>query len=128
MKILIVDDQPINRVILRHYLSEKNIETLEACDGVEASALLEKNNDVDIILLDLNMPILDGYGFLLKASLDSSTINNCKIIIISGTLEGEFYENANKFSIDTTLVKCYLNKPVDLDFLFTTIEYLLANG
>lgn len=62
--VLIVDDDEINRDILRSCL-EENYDILEAADGQEALQVLSDHTDeVDGILLDLIMPGMDGYGFL----------------------------------------------------------------
>ncbi|MEG0770722.1 MAG: EAL domain-containing protein [Clostridia bacterium] len=61
---LIVDDSSINRIILKNILNE-NFQFLEAENGKEASIVLEENkNIIDLILLDITMPIMDGKEFL----------------------------------------------------------------
>lgn len=62
--ILIVEDNEINRAILRAFLSEK-YKVLEAENGQEALAVLKKHkNEVALVLLDITMPVMDGYTFL----------------------------------------------------------------
>ena len=62
--ILIVDDSKLNRQNLIDVL-EPSYEIIEACDGREGLEVLKKNvNRIDLIILDLIMPVLDGYGFL----------------------------------------------------------------
>ncbi|MDL2249607.1 EAL domain-containing protein (putative c-di-GMP-specific phosphodiesterase class I)/CheY-like chemotaxis protein [Lachnospiraceae bacterium PFB1-21] len=66
-KILIVEDSPINRQILKKILDD-SYEILEAGNGQEALDVLAENwEDVAVILLDLMMPVMDGYTFLAKA-------------------------------------------------------------
>ena len=60
-RILIVDDEPINRQILIDHLSIKNYETTEAEDGLEALRLLENEGPFDLVLLDIMMPKMSGY-------------------------------------------------------------------
>ncbi len=62
LKILYVDDDLINRKLLENMLKKNpNIyETLEAKDGQEALEILNKNRDIDFVLLDIIMPRLNG--------------------------------------------------------------------
>ena len=60
---LIVDDSRLNRMLLRRALAELEIESVEAEDGMRALELLERE-PVDLIMLDLLMPGLDGYATL----------------------------------------------------------------
>lgn len=63
-KILIVEDQEINRIILCNIL-EDDYDLLQACNGLEALNLLRScKEDISLILLDLTMPVMDGYEFL----------------------------------------------------------------
>jgi signal transduction histidine kinase len=60
MKILIVDDIPANLKLLRAVLEGENIEMVEAADGAQALAVLERES-VDAIISDILMPRMDGY-------------------------------------------------------------------
>lgn len=60
MKILVVDDEKLIRDVIREYLINENYEVVEAKDGVEAVKLAEENN-IDLIILDIMMPNMDGY-------------------------------------------------------------------
>ncbi len=62
-EILIVDDEEINRAVLRDYLAVLNYRTREAIDGVEALAAIEAGQP-DLVLLDLMMPRMDGFEVL----------------------------------------------------------------
>lgn len=62
-KILVVDDSKLNRAIVKNTLSPYNITVDEASDGVEGLAALQIKQ-FDLILLDIIMPNLDGFGFL----------------------------------------------------------------
>ena len=62
MKVLIVDDNETNRKLLRVNLEGEGIQTLEAEDGVDAMAMLEKSKP-DAIISDILMPRMDGYRF-----------------------------------------------------------------
>lgn len=62
-KILIADDNQVNRMMLKKMLADE-YEVLEAANGKEALLTLRCNPDTSAILLDLIMPIMDGYAFL----------------------------------------------------------------
>ena len=59
-RILIVEDQEDNRAILRDVLSTAGYELIEAVDGGEGVALAQKERP-DLILMDIQLPVLDGY-------------------------------------------------------------------
>ena len=82
--ILIVDDEPINRMILRRYMEEQYT-VLEAVNGEEALTILsDQKQPVSVILLDLIMPVMDGYQFLEKIKADPSLIS-IPVIVVSGS-------------------------------------------
>ena len=59
-RILIVDDEPVNRLLLRNYLSLESYRTIEAASGPEAVSLLAAQ-EFDLVLLDVMMPKMSGY-------------------------------------------------------------------
>jgi len=59
--ILIAEDNLVNRELLREMLEARHYQVAEACDGTEALAKMEEVNP-DLILLDINMPVLDGFA------------------------------------------------------------------
>lgn len=65
-KILIVDDEPNIRRVLRAMLSRQGYDVLAAADGMEATALLEQQ-DIDLVITDLRMEGMDGMGLLRHA-------------------------------------------------------------
>ncbi len=60
-KILIVEDDLSSRLYLNKILERAGAELLNAIDGVEAVSITEKNPDIDIILMDIQLPVMDGY-------------------------------------------------------------------
>ncbi|HEX2924869.1 MAG TPA: response regulator [Ruminiclostridium sp.] len=61
--ILVIDDNILDNAILRNYLYKERFNILSALNGREALDMVESRN-VDVIILDLVMPVLDGFGFL----------------------------------------------------------------
>jgi two-component system chemotaxis response regulator CheY len=64
MKALIIDDSGAMRSILRQYMRELNYEVVEARDGREAMTRCEQTPDLDIALVDWNMPVMNGLQFV----------------------------------------------------------------
>ncbi len=66
--VLIVDDSPTVRVMLRDWLTEAGYETAEAADGLEALDMLRKGAAPRIVLMDYEMPNLNGFEALNRAA------------------------------------------------------------
>ncbi len=63
-KILVVDDEVLLRNLIKDYLLKDNHEVIEAFDGKEGLSEYYKNDDIDLVLLDVMMPIYDGWTVL----------------------------------------------------------------
>lgn len=87
--VLIVEDNQVNRVVLHKMLSEE-YRVLEAADGREALAALRCTPDVSAILLDLIMPVMDGYEFL-ENRLADKEMNRIPVLVLS-QVEGRMGE------------------------------------
>lgn len=59
--ILVVEDNPTNRMVINHFLEQLGAEVYIAEHGEEAVRLLQEGQSVDLVLMDLNMPVMDGY-------------------------------------------------------------------
>lgn len=109
--VLIVDDCAINRMVLNKVFNSFGVECIEAANGKEAMEELDSRNDIGLILLDLNMPIVDGYDFL---KWYDSTQYKIPIYIISGSSEETFQTTIKDQSINTSFVIGFMHKPVDM--------------
>ncbi|MDD2364887.1 MAG: response regulator [Desulfuromonadaceae bacterium] len=82
VRILAVDDAPMNLEMLDIMLAELDIQLLKACNGREALSLLTENPDIDAVLLDLEMPVMNGFETL--AALKRSEIyREIPVIVIT---------------------------------------------
>ena len=61
MKILVVDDESRMRKLVGDFLTRSGYEVLEAGNGEEALAVFHENDDTALIIMDVMMPIMDGY-------------------------------------------------------------------
>ena len=64
-KILVAEDNAVNRELLRELLEMRGYTVMEACDGEEALRMIEQTQP-DLVLLDIGMPVLDGFGVMRK--------------------------------------------------------------
>lgn len=80
IKILLVDDSASDRLIIKSMLSDYSV--LTACDGMEAMRMLEEHDGIQILILDLNMPNMDGFQ-VLESIKDDQRFQKLRIIILS---------------------------------------------
>lgn len=106
-KILIVEDEYHIRNIIHEYFAMKNIEVVEACNGYEALELM--NDNVDLILLDIMMPGIDGYEVCKQLRMKSSK----PIIFISALQEEQNQLMAYDLGADD-----YITKPFKPSLLY----------
>ena len=81
-QILIVDDEEINRIILKGVF-EEDYEILEAEDGRDAIQQIESNSGIVLVLLDLVMPVLNGFE-VLEYMQEHDLIEKLPVILITG--------------------------------------------
>lgn len=79
--VLVVDDDNLVRESLTAILAEFCDEVLEASDGVEGLDVLQDHPDVELIVTDINMPRLDGIGFVRQARARRPDL---KVLFVSG--------------------------------------------
>ena len=107
LKILIVDDEEMIRNVLKEYAEFEGHTVTEACDGMEAIKIC-KEQDFDIILMDIMMPKLDGFS----AVKEIKKIKDIPVIMLSA--RGEEYDKLFGFEIgiDDYVVKPFSPKEV----------------
>jgi two-component system, chemotaxis family, chemotaxis protein CheY len=94
IRALIVDDSSVMRKIVERSLRQAGLssaEVLEAGNGAEALAAVE-NNKVDLILCDINMPVMDGLEFVKRLSAVDSTKSIPVVMITTEGSEGHVVE------------------------------------
>ncbi len=111
MNILLVDDDVFFQNMLSFDLLKSGHTLTLADDGRKAMDLLAQNNNVDVIICDVNMPVLSGPSFILSLK----QIYHKKLpamVIVSGSKDGEAFMNKIEIPYDY-----YLEKPVDINEL-----------
>jgi CheY-like chemotaxis protein len=128
MKVLVIDDDAINRMILSHLFEDRKADVLVAKDGLEASKILKIETDIDVVLLDLNMPVMDGYVLMKHLESDFFNTYHFKLLVVSATLESHFYEKAKQMGLTLNRLNFFIGKPINLDYLYSIVIKLLSNG
>jgi CheY-like chemotaxis protein len=119
MTILIAEDNAVNRELLRELLEMRGHAVFEARDGEEALRLLEDSKP-DILLLDLGMPVLDGYGTVRKIRENPSFDTLPVLAVTAYAMQGD------KERILSSGFDGYLSKPINPTLLFQELERLLS--
>ena len=121
-RVLVIDDEPQIRSMLRMMLERAGHEVEEAPDGIEGIRIY-RNNPADLIISDLIMPNKDGIGMIIELKKEFPDV---KIIAMSGgglnKPEG-YLEGAKKLGAQRTLTK-----PIDRDELLRTVSDTLKEN
>jgi putative two-component system response regulator len=117
LKVLIVDDDFINRKLLQALLKKyPNVirETVEAENGSEALAAIKENTGINLVLLDIIMPVLDGKEFL-KIFRSDSTNSSIPVLVLTT-------DDTQKSTIFNLGADDFLLKPINEDELIEKIK------
>ena len=107
-KVLIVDDEPDIREILNLLLSSNGYKVFSSSDGENAIRILKEEPTIDLIILDIQLPKMNGFEILQK--LKESNIGTENIIIASAYAMDTDKQKALAYGIDT-----YVTKPIDIN-------------
>lgn len=116
-KVLVVDDERKIREFISFFLKKEGYEVIEASNGLEAINIL-KEQTVDLVLLDLMMPILNGF----EASKEIRTFSNVPIIMLTA-VEGE----ADHIEGYEAGVDDYITKPFKMPILMAKLKRLFSD-
>lgn len=115
MKLLICDGEALIREVIKEYLMLENYEVLEAENGTEAVDLV-KNNDIDLVVMDIMMPKMDGY----QAIKEIKKLKDIPFIVLSA--RSEEFDKLIGFDIG---IDDYVTKPFSPKELVARIKAVL---
>ena len=121
--ILIVDDTYENLYLLRVILEEVGYHVVEANDGSEGLKKLYENNNVDLIISDILMPVMDGFMFC-QACKEEKLFKNIPFVFYTSTYTERLDED---FALKLGAAK-YLRKPIDHDEVISTVKNILGKN
>lgn len=115
--LMIAEDEEFNFIFMEEILSDTKATIIRAHNGQEAVDIFKTNTDIDLILMDMQMPIMDGYD----ATRSIKKIKN-EVPIIAQTAYhyGEAYEEIMDAGCDD-----FVSKPINIDGLKDLIERFL---
>jgi two-component system, cell cycle response regulator DivK len=116
--VLIAEDNDLNRELLRELLQAHGYDVREAVNGRQAIDLMRKSRP-DVALLDLNMPVLDGFATLKQIRQDPSLLSLPVMAVTASAMRGD-REKALEAGFDS-----YLSKPIDSTILYQELDRIL---
>ncbi len=121
-KVLVVDDDVRNIYSLTKALETLKMDVITAIDGQEALNVLDKNPDIDVVLLDMMMPNMDGYETAGKIREDKRFRKLPVIAVTAKAMTGDRDKCINAGASD------YITKPVDIDQLLSLLRVWLYDS
>ncbi len=117
LKVLVVEDNPINSLLIKKIFSNWNNHPVFASNGHEAIEKLELGS-FDVILMDIHMPLLDGYETTrLIRNMPEKLRSDIPIIALTASVSNDLYEKIRKAGMND-----YVNKPFNSDELYRKLK------
>ena len=118
--VLIAEDNPTNRELLRELLEIRGYTVAEACNGQEALAMVEAALP-DILLLDIGMPVLDGFAVVRKLR-ENPRVSWLPVVAVTA-----YAMQGDREKIMSSGFDGYLSKPVNSSSLVHELDRLLGD-
>jgi two-component system chemotaxis response regulator CheY len=118
MRALVIDDSRAVRMIIGQILREIGMEVLEAGNGVEALEQMKRNPDVELLLVDWNMPQMNGFDFI-RTVRSERAYDTVRILMVTSESQGEQVNQALNAGANE-----YLMKPFNKDILVAKLNLL----
>ena len=120
--ILLVDDNAVNRMVVRAFLKDSGVRIIEASNGREAVDYLNEVGDADLVLLDMHMPVMDGPQAIDRIRALDSNVRDIPIVVLTAdAMEGD-RERYLKLSVQS-----YIAKPVVRNELWAEMKTIDDN-
>lgn len=108
--VLVADDLDFNRKVIKSMLKKLDVDILESTNGLEALELL-KTRHCDLLIIDLRMPVLDGFDTARQIRSENTPYRDIPILGLSGNLDNETLQTAAQSGISQCLLKPLKLKP-----------------
>jgi CheY-like chemotaxis protein len=117
--VLVAEDNAVNRELLRELLETRGYTVLEACDGQEALHMIDQAQP-DILLLDIGMPVLDGFAVVRKIR-ENPLLAKLPVVAVTAYAMQNDREKILNSNFDG-----YLSKPINPGLLMEELDRLLS--
>jgi CheY-like chemotaxis protein len=117
-KVLVAEDNPVNRELLRELLENRGYSVIEACNGQEALDMVEQSQP-DLLLLDIGMPLLDGFT-VIRRIRQNPRLATLPVLAVTAYAMRDDRNNVLNAGFDG-----YLSKPINARELANELERLL---
>ena len=126
VNVCLIDDDPIQIFLMRKYLEKTNVtnQIVDFSNGKIAFDFFSNclETEINLIFLDINMPVWDGWEFLKEFS-KLSLYQKCKIFILTSSQSPFDKEQASKYKLD----QCYISKPISYETIHKILFSHLDN-
>jgi two-component system chemotaxis response regulator CheY len=122
MRALVIDDSRTVRAIIGKILREIGMEVVEAGTGLEALAQMKQNPDIELLLVDWNMPEMNGLDFI-RTVRANRAYDGAQILMVTSEAQGEKVAEALAAGANE-----YLMKPFNKDVLVAKLSLLDVIG
>jgi CheY-like chemotaxis protein len=119
IRILVAEDNAVNRELLRELLEARGYEVFEASDGQEALHMVEQSRP-ELLLMDIGMPVLDGFGTIRKIRENPSLATLPVVAVTAYAMRGD------RETILNSGFDGYLSKPLNPSSLTAELDRLLT--
>jgi CheY-like chemotaxis protein len=120
-RILVIDDEAVIAQIIRLLLEPQGHDVLIADDGSRGFAAAQRQA-IDLIVLDLMMPVMDGFS-VLEALRGNERTASIPVMVLSARSDDEAHRRCHEFGVET-----YLQKPFDSEDLIRAVENLVVSS
>lgn len=120
--VLVVDDEPSARVLVRALLEKRGFDTVEAADGLEALDVIRRHEHIGLAVVDLNMPRMDGLELIWELR-DARAWARLPVIVVTGEKDEILETQIMEEGADD-----YIRKPVDPRLFLARVEATLRRA
>ena len=121
MRVLFVDDEPLNRTVVADMLETSGIETSEASDAADGLRMIDAEQ-FDVVLMDLRMPGMDGLAAIQTIRSRTDGRSCLPVVLVTADTSSDLFERAKAAGADRLVLK-----PVDMTVLFDAMAQAMSD-
>jgi CheY-like chemotaxis protein len=123
MRVLYVEDHPMNRHVVHEILSAVGIDVVEAENGALGVECVDQSDAFDLVLMDLRMPVMDGLTAMKHIRERDDLKGRVPIIVVTADAELTLEQDCRDLGADE-----FMTKPLKVETLFESVVRLASAG